>query len=125
LILVDFPGPESLKQIYGTFNRAMMKWVPTMKNLADPLTEAMVDFYTESQMHFTADMQPHYIYSPWELTRWKLAIFEALESLNEPEDLVRLFVHEALRLYEDRLVTAEEKHWCNETIDDTARKWFP
>ena len=59
------------------------------------------------------------------MTRWKLAIFEALESLNEPEDLVRLFVHEALRLFEDRLVTADEKVWCNEAIDDTARKWFP
>lgn len=54
-----------------------------------------------------------------------MAIYEALESLNEPEDLVWLFVHEALRLYEDRLVTAEEKVWCNETIDDTAWKWFP
>jgi len=48
LILVDFPGPESLRQIYGTFNRAMLKRVPSMRNLADPLTEAMVDFYTES-----------------------------------------------------------------------------
>lgn len=28
LIYVDFPGPDSLKQIYGTFNRAMLKRVP-------------------------------------------------------------------------------------------------
>ena len=48
LIYVDFPGVESLKQIYGTFNRAMLKRVPVLKNLADPLTEAMVDFYTKS-----------------------------------------------------------------------------
>jgi dynein heavy chain 1, cytosolic len=56
LILVDFPGPESLKQIYGTFNRAMLKKVPAMRGLAEPLTEAMVDFYTASQEHFTADI---------------------------------------------------------------------
>lgn len=48
IIFVDFPGPESLKQIYGTFNRAMLKKVPALKNYADPLTEAMVDFYTRS-----------------------------------------------------------------------------
>jgi len=38
---------------------------------------------------------------------------------------VRLFVHEGLRLFEDRLVYAEEKEWCNQAIDEVARKWFP
>ena len=42
LIFVDFPGRESLLQIYGTFNRAMLKRVPTLRSLAGPLTEAMV-----------------------------------------------------------------------------------
>ena len=28
------------------------------------------------------------------------------------DDLVRLWAHEALRLFEDRLVTEEEKVWC-------------
>jgi len=69
----------------------------------------MVDFYTKSQEHFTADQQPHYIYSPRELTRWKYAINEALEALESLEDLVRLWAHEALRLFEDRLVKPEEK----------------
>jgi len=82
----------------------MLKKVPALKTYADPLTEAMVEFYNKSQQHFTSDMQAHYIYSPRELTRWKYAIFEALESLDTPEDLVRLYVHEGLRLFEDRLV---------------------
>lgn len=101
---MDFPGPESLKQIYGTFNRAMLKKVPALKQCADPLTEAMVEFYTTSQQHFTSDMQAHYIYSPRELTRWKYAVYEALNPLETQEDLMRLFVHEGLRLFEDRLV---------------------
>ena len=125
LILVDFPGEESLKQIYSTFNRAMLKRVPELSGYAEPLTEAMVEFYEESQTHFTADMQPHYVYSPRELTRWKLAIYEALDGLETLEDLVRLFVHEALRLFEDRLVHQEEKDWCNETVDLIAQKRFP
>ena len=59
------------------------------------------------------------------MTRWKYAIFEALSAVEDVEDLVRLFVHEGLRLFEDRLVYAEEKEWCNQTIDEVARKWFP
>lgn len=125
LIFVDFPGPESLKQIFGTFNSAMLSRLPALKGSAEPLTEAMVEFYSRSQQHFTADQQPHYIYSPRELTRWKYAIYEALSAVEGVEDLVRLFVHEGLRLFEDRLVHPEEKEWCNEALDEVARKWFP
>lgn len=103
----------------------MLKKVPSLRSYADPLTEAMVEFYTKSQQHFTSDMQAHYIYSPRELTRWKYAIFEALEALDTPEDLVRLYVHEGLRLFEDRLVFNEEKDWCNQAIDSVAQKHFP
>ena len=69
----------------------------------------MVEFYTESQKHFTADNQPHYIYSPRELTRWKYAINEAIETIDTLEDLVRLWAHEAMRLFQDRLVLDHEK----------------
>jgi len=48
------------------------------------------------QENFTQDMQPHYIYSPREMTR-----FKPLESLSV-EGLVRIWAHEALRLFQDR-----------------------
>ena len=70
VIYVDYPGETSLKQIYGTFNRAMLRIVPALRAYAEPLTAAMVEFYLISQERFTQDMQPHYVYSPRELTRW-------------------------------------------------------
>lgn len=112
LILVDFPGFDSLKQIFGTFNKAMLKRSVPLRQYSEYLTNAMVEFYTESQRHFTADIQPHYIYSPRELTRWKYAINEAIETIDGVDDLVRLWAHEALRLFEDRLVLEDEKQWC-------------
>lgn len=96
LMLVDFPGAESLRQIYGTFNRAMLRRVPPLRGMSDPLTNAMIEFYTRSQTHFTADQQPHYIYSPRELTRWKYAINAAIECVETVEDLVRLWAHEVI-----------------------------
>jgi len=122
---VDFPGYDSLTQIYGTFNRAMLKKVPVLKSHADSLTKAMVDYYTESQKRFTSDMQPHYIYSPRELTRWKTAINEALEGFDSVEDMVRLWAHEALRLFQDRLVYEEEREWCDKMVDSIAHDCFP
>lgn len=129
----------------------------------------MVDFYDEFSRAFTVDMQPHYIYSPRELTRWKLAMAEALEggkpgdeavlhkagtkSFNtssgwaaggeggggdlfggggrenmldigriDPEDvdekiMIRIYVHEGLRIFSDRLVHEKERKKTDQMID--------
>ena len=47
-----------------------------------------------------------------------------LESL-EVDGLVRLWAHEALRLFQDRLVDEEERVWTNTNIDSVALKHFP
>lgn len=127
LIMVDYPGEISLNQIYGTFNRALLKVTPNLRGYAEALTAAMVDFYLASQRRFTPDMQAHYIYSPRELTRWMRGIYEAikpLESLNV-EGLVRVWAHEGLRLFQDRLVGTEEKAWTDAQIDAVAASRFP
>lgn len=50
VVYVDYPGPASLTQIYGTFNRAMLRLIPSLRTYAEPLTAAMVEFYTMSQV---------------------------------------------------------------------------
>lgn len=127
VIYVDYPGETSLKQIYGTFNRAMLRLVPALRGFAEPLTNAMVEFYLASQERFTQDMQPHYVYSPREMTRWVRGICEAIRPLENlsVEGLVRLWAHEALRLFQDRLVEDSERRWTNENIDIVAMKHFP
>jgi dynein heavy chain 1 len=127
LVMVDYPGEVSLKQIYGTYNRAALKVVPNLRAFSEPLTDAMVDFYLCSQKRFTTDIQAHYIYSPRELTRWVRGIYEAIRPLEvlSVEGLVRVWAHEALRLFQDRLVTEEERQWTDENIDRAASEHFP
>ena len=50
LIYVDYPGETSLKQIYGTFNRAMLKRFSSLNPPADSLTNAMVEFFLKVQV---------------------------------------------------------------------------
>ena len=52
VVYVDYPGATSLSQIYGTFNRAMLRLIPTLRSSAQQLTDAMVEFYTMSQVMF-------------------------------------------------------------------------
>ncbi|XP_055497118.1 cytoplasmic dynein 1 heavy chain 1 isoform X1 [Leucoraja erinacea] len=127
VVYVDYPGPASLTQIYGTFNRAMLRLIPSLRTYAEPLTAAMVEFYIMSQERFTQDIQPHYIYSPREMTRWVRGIFEALKPLETlaVEGLIRIWAHEALRLFQDRLVEDEERQWTDEHVDLVALKHFP
>ncbi|RHY13104.1 hypothetical protein DYB25_007654, partial [Aphanomyces astaci] len=121
VLLVDFPAYSSLKQIYGTFNRALLKLTPSLKAYHQPLTDAMVEVYMRNQTQFTAEAQPHYIYSPRELSRWTRALYEALEPLEFEMDidtLVKLVFHESLRLFMDRLVTPADQAWCAQTSKD-------
>lgn len=127
LIMVDYPGETSLKQIYGTFTRALLKVVPPLRAYSEPLTAAMVEFYLASQKRFTTDIQAHYVYSPRELTRWMRGIYEAIRPLDNlsVEGLVRIWAHEALRLFQDRLVNEDERKWTDINIDSVALSHFP
>ncbi|KNC81233.1 hypothetical protein SARC_06434, partial [Sphaeroforma arctica JP610] len=126
VVLVDYPGEESLKQIYRTFNRALLRLFPHLRAYAENVTDAMVQMYLESQQHFTVDDQPHYVYSPRELTRWVRGVYKAIKHVDNlsVEMLVRVWAHEALRLFQDRLLTDTEREWTDNKIDEIAAKWF-
>ena len=127
LIMVDYPGELSLQQIYGTFNNAVLKIIHNLRGHADALTRAMVQFYSESQSRFTPKIQPHYVYSPRELTRWVRGIYEAIKPLDNLnlEGLVKIWAHEALRLFQDRLVAEEERKWTDDATHRIALEHFP
>ncbi|KIW34320.1 uncharacterized protein PV07_01105 [Cladophialophora immunda] len=127
VVMVDYPGEVSLTQIYGTFNNAVLKVIPSLRGFSEALTHAMVEFYLKSQARFTPDIQPHYVYSPRELTRWVRGIYEAIAPLEHLslEGLIRIWAHEALRLFQDRLVEQEERAWTSDMIRQTAIEHFP
>lgn len=128
LLFVDFPDNESLTQIYRTFNGGIMKLFPHLKGETDVITEAMIDLFTACQKKFTPDMQPQYFYSPRELSRWVRGIYEAVAHVDQGltrEELIRIWAHEALRLFSDRLVEYEDVEWCSNKIDEVARELFP
>ncbi|EEA07374.1 dynein heavy chain family protein [Cryptosporidium muris RN66] len=78
VLFVDFPGTKSLKQIYSVFNRAILKPFPTLYEHSEALTSLMVDIYDLSEKTLTVDLQSHYIYSPRDLTRWKISLYSGI-----------------------------------------------
>eukprot|EP00127_Corallochytrium_limacisporum_P003948 Clim_evm33s155 gene=Clim_evmTU33s155 len=127
VIFVDYPQKTSLQQIYGTFNRAIMRLQPSLRGYAMPLTDAQIDLYTRCQRKYTQDMQAHYVYSPREMTRWCKGIYMTLKDTEylTLEDLVRIWAHEALRLFQDRLVDEKERLALSEMIQGIVLHHFP
>ncbi|KAJ6227585.1 dynein heavy chain [Anaeramoeba flamelloides] len=128
VLLVDYPGEESLRQIYGTFNRAVLRLTPRLRKHSSALTESMIEFYLANQTKLTTEMQPFYIYSPRELSRWCRALVSILKPLGRSVDLnmlVRITAHEALRLFQDRIIEDENRQWTNEVLDRIFTKHFP
>lgn len=50
LLLVDSPAEESLRQIYGAFNAALLKLHPPLRGHLDGLTNAMIELYRLNQV---------------------------------------------------------------------------
>eukprot|EP01028_Stygiella_incarcerata_P008770 TRINITY_DN39309_c0_g2_i1.p1 TRINITY_DN39309_c0_g2~~TRINITY_DN39309_c0_g2_i1.p1 ORF type:complete len:4682 (+),score=1220.36 TRINITY_DN39309_c0_g2_i1:150-14195(+) len=127
VLLVDFPSSESLLRIYGTFNRAICGLIPSLRREANSVTNAMVNVYLESQKRFKPSDRPHYIYSPRELTRWVRGMYEVLRVSDSMDmnDFVRLWLHEGLRLFYDRLVSVDEKQWTDNLFDSVIRDFMP
>lgn len=127
VLMVDYPVTAGLQQIYGTFTRALLKVIPTLRTFGEAITNAMIQVYQRSQTRFTPDQQAHYVYSPRELTRWVRGLYEALRPLDilDLDGLVRIWAHEGLRLFQDRLVAEEERAWTDALIDEVALDHFP
>lgn len=127
LVMVDYPGLSSMRLIYQAFNLANLKCAPNLRGFADVITDAMLQVYYESKKSLTPDKRSHYIYSPRELTRWCRGILETLMSVtySNLSDLVRLWFHEGLRLFFDRLVEQDEKSWCKDLFWRVSQGHFP
>lgn len=126
VLFVDFPSKDSLLTIYDVFNSSIFKLVPSLAGLSKATTESMVEIFEKSQKRFTPDMQPHYIYSPRELSRWIRALQTVFLSNGDmtADEFLRLFVHEGLRIFVDRLVYEEEKQWTESMFEEVVCSKF-
>ncbi|KAH3679918.1 hypothetical protein WICMUC_000661, partial [Wickerhamomyces mucosus] len=127
VIMIDFPGYKSLHQIYSAFATSVLKHIPQLLGFASDITNAMLDVYTKSSERFTKEQEIHYIYSPRELTRWIRGIYSAIHrgEFSTLPQLLRLWAHEAIRLFSDRLTNEDAKRWTWKMIKSVATKRFP
>lgn len=126
VIYVDYPGEDSLLTIYSALTKAALQSHPSLHHSSESLAQAIVRFYLKAKSKFTADDQAHFIYSPRELTRRIRGIYEIVNTAEYVSlaDLVRVWAHECLRLFKERLVQSSELLLLDKILRDIAAIYF-
>ncbi|XP_076261923.1 dynein heavy chain at 93AB isoform X2 [Rhynchophorus ferrugineus] len=111
---VSFPGSEALMAIYQAIltqhlTNSEYKFPSIVVNLAESIVAATIALHNKaSQIFLPTALKFHYIFNLRDISNvFQGLLFSTTDCLNQPVDLVRLWLHECQRVYGDKLV--EEK----------------
>lgn len=111
---ISFPGNDALTTIYQTIltqhlSNPEYKFSPILAKLAENVVAASIAVHHKaSQLYLPTAVKFHYIFNLRDISNvFQGMLFSTMDCLNQPIDLVRLWLHESQRVYGDKLT--EEK----------------
>ena len=119
VLSVGTPSRPALERVYAAYTRRATKVIstnfpePDTKEVVSNLPAAMIDAYEFNQRTFSTK-GPQCVYSARELTRWCRALEQASDNCSNASALVRLWLHEGLRLFADRLPEMTDVQICDD-----------
>lgn len=127
--LISFPTPNTNTMI-GIFGGIIVGFLgdfaKTIWSLAEPLVLAAVNLYERiSQELLPTPTKSHYLFNLRDLSKCVQGILQAdSSSYTNQTQILRLFYHEALRTFHDRLVTTDDKSYFNKLLKEVCVKYF-
>jgi len=127
ILMIDYPSKASLKEIYLTFNRSLLKLIPNLSGYSTEITNCMLEVYERFSKKFNVQTKVHYICSPRELTRWVRGIYQSIQNISELSinGFIRLWTYEALRIFSDKLELESDQKWVFDMIKSVVTKNIP
>jgi dynein heavy chain len=126
-LAIQFPETSSLFTIYSTFlNKHFSKFKGSIQELVGPVIKAALTVHSEVERNFRKTAANfHYEFNVRHLTN----IFQGLliakqEAIKEPDNFIKLWVHESERIYGDRLVSQENLIVYKAIVGDLVKKSF-
>ncbi|NXP52612.1 DYH17 protein, partial [Heliornis fulica] len=126
---VSFPGQEALLSMYSTIltqHLAQHRMPPDVQNLQPQLVAAALALHQKVASTFLPTaIKFHYLFNLRDLSRvFQGLLFSTPECLQTPVDLVRLWLHEAERVYGDKLIDGVDRSALGGMLADTSRQFF-
>jgi dynein heavy chain len=118
---------ESLSKIFSTIlSLGLSDYPSTVLNCISKITDAAIDVY----FHTVKDLPPtpaksHYTFNLRDISRLFKAIMSMPASkLYKSETLYKLWLHECLRVFSDRLINEEDTAKFKEIVNTSMMKWM-
>ncbi|XP_066292954.1 dynein beta chain, ciliary-like [Branchiostoma lanceolatum] len=126
---LSFPGLDALQHIYSQilsqhlaqngFANSVAKAAPTLVNAALGLHSKMTSTFLPTAIKF------HYVFNLRDLSNiFQGMLFSMPDCVKAPLDLVRLWLHEASRVYGDKLIEDKDMEAFAKLQVDYAKKYF-
>eukprot|EP01028_Stygiella_incarcerata_P004265 TRINITY_DN1920_c0_g2_i1.p1 TRINITY_DN1920_c0_g2~~TRINITY_DN1920_c0_g2_i1.p1 ORF type:complete len:4143 (+),score=1128.32 TRINITY_DN1920_c0_g2_i1:148-12576(+) len=117
----------TLQRIFNSImDWALADFTMSVKGLKSSLVNATIDLYKSvcSELLPTPS-RPHYIFNLRDIAK----VFQGISMVvpvvvNEQDDMIRLWFHESQRVFMDRLVSDEDRHWFLEKARGSLKEHF-
>nr|CAD7413402.1 unnamed protein product [Timema cristinae] len=124
---VSYPERDQLKSMYNLYlSHIMAQCLPNHSNWGNAtkiasLATTMITVYEEVKVSLTPMQQNHYLFTPKDLTRWCLAMLRYNLKQEDPSvnSVLEVFVYEGMRLFQDKLVSEEDKSKFDNILNKT------
>ncbi|KAK9295362.1 hypothetical protein QLX08_010308 [Tetragonisca angustula] len=127
MLLIPPPTEFSLKRIFKAITSGFLEdFVESVRQVGDRIVNAAVDIY----QRIMTDLLPtpeksHYIFNLRDLSKCMQGIMQADASgIKQPSEMYRLFYHESLRVFHDRLINVQDKSYFYRVLNDICMNTF-
>ncbi|KAH1023596.1 hypothetical protein HUJ04_012770 [Dendroctonus ponderosae] len=128
---VNFPGLDALTSIYQTILsqhlcNSEFKFPSVVTKLCDNIVAASIVLHHKvSQVFLPTAIKFHYIFNLRDISNvFQGLLFSSMDCLNQPSDLVRLWLHECQRVYGDKLTDEKDIDAFSKLQTDVFKKNF-
>ncbi|KAJ3096963.1 hypothetical protein HDU97_005410 [Phlyctochytrium planicorne] len=124
---VNFPGQESLQSIYLQILQGHLKSFPnSIQKIAEKLVTATLMLHKKvSTVFLPSAVRFHYIFNLRDLSNiFQGILFCTKDTVKEPLDMVRLWIHETTRTYADKMIEFADAQQLFKFQTETTKKVF-
>lgn len=127
--LLSFPSPNSgtLVGIFGGIIVGFFSdFTKAIWNLAEPVVLAAVTMYERiSQELLPTPTKSHYVFNLRDLSKCIQGVLQAdVGTYTTQIQVLRLFYHEAMRVFHDRLISDDDKNYFKNLMQEISAKYF-
>jgi dynein heavy chain len=113
---------QSMVRIFQMILKGFLQLeLPELASLAEPMVHASVRVYRRVEEDLLpTPAKSHYTFNLRDLSKVFQGVLKASRAaVEDPEGLIKLWIHEESRVFRDRLINEDDRDWFNSCITDT------